>query len=249
MHDEVPTPPGLKWILILGAAAFAAGFIGPMIFVPDANQGPMVGIFISAPAGILLGLLLRSVCTRFNLPAPSQWRLLYLTASIVVLATLLLVQPEPALRGYVYEGEVISCDSPGATEPTVIAHWNERIAKVTWAEPRAGWQEDMHQTLRDASGVVVSVRVQRKNPIRENRKPWNRGSQFASGWTTQSDETLFYDENGSCDRYPQGHELRGFQAYDYNGRIEPPTRWPPAALIEVLGALVMAAVPEKWQSL
>ena len=44
--------PGLK----LGAVGFAAGFFGPMLLKPDANQGPMLGIFITGPAGFLLGL-------------------------------------------------------------------------------------------------------------------------------------------------------------------------------------------------
>lgn len=43
--------------LALGGIGFAAGFFGPMIFKPDANQGPMLGIFITGPAGFLLGLL------------------------------------------------------------------------------------------------------------------------------------------------------------------------------------------------
>jgi hypothetical protein len=30
-------------------------FFGPMIFAPGANQGPMPGIFITGPAGALLG--------------------------------------------------------------------------------------------------------------------------------------------------------------------------------------------------
>ena len=40
---------------ILGSVGFAAGFFGPMIFAPGANQGPMLGIFITGPAGALLG--------------------------------------------------------------------------------------------------------------------------------------------------------------------------------------------------
>ena len=40
---------------ILGAIGFAGGFFGPMIFAPDANQGPLLGIFITGPAGFLLG--------------------------------------------------------------------------------------------------------------------------------------------------------------------------------------------------
>jgi hypothetical protein len=43
--------------LILGGLGFAAGFFGPMILKPDANQGPLLGIFITGPAGFLVGLV------------------------------------------------------------------------------------------------------------------------------------------------------------------------------------------------
>lgn len=36
--------------LILGGLGFVAGFFGPMIFAPEADQGPMLGIFITGPA-------------------------------------------------------------------------------------------------------------------------------------------------------------------------------------------------------
>jgi hypothetical protein len=42
--------------LLLGAIGFAAGFFGPIIFKPDANQGPLLGIFITGPGGFLIGL-------------------------------------------------------------------------------------------------------------------------------------------------------------------------------------------------
>jgi hypothetical protein len=38
-----------------GAIGFTAGFFGPMILAPDANQGPLLGIFITGPLGFLLG--------------------------------------------------------------------------------------------------------------------------------------------------------------------------------------------------
>jgi hypothetical protein len=41
--------------LITGVIGFAAGFFGPMIFKPDANQGPLLGIFITGPVGAILG--------------------------------------------------------------------------------------------------------------------------------------------------------------------------------------------------
>lgn len=45
----------LKWGVILGVIGFLGGFLGPMILTPDANQGPMLGIFITGPLGFLTG--------------------------------------------------------------------------------------------------------------------------------------------------------------------------------------------------
>jgi hypothetical protein len=41
--------------LLTGAVGFSAGFFGPMIFAPGANQGPLLGIFITGPLGLMLG--------------------------------------------------------------------------------------------------------------------------------------------------------------------------------------------------
>ncbi len=45
----------LKPAVILGAIAFAVGFFGPIIWAPDANQGPLLGIFITGPIGFAVG--------------------------------------------------------------------------------------------------------------------------------------------------------------------------------------------------
>jgi hypothetical protein len=41
--------------IVLGAIRFAAGFFGPMILAPEANQGPLLGIFITGPLGMVVG--------------------------------------------------------------------------------------------------------------------------------------------------------------------------------------------------
>jgi hypothetical protein len=46
----------LKPAVILGAIAFAVGFFGPLVWAPDANQGPLLGIFITGPLGFVFGL-------------------------------------------------------------------------------------------------------------------------------------------------------------------------------------------------
>lgn len=41
--------------VVLGGIGFSIGFFGPIIFAPEAGQGPMLGIFITGPLGFLLG--------------------------------------------------------------------------------------------------------------------------------------------------------------------------------------------------
>ena len=43
--------------IMLGSIGFCAGFFGPIILTPGANQGPLLGIFITGPLGFLLGSL------------------------------------------------------------------------------------------------------------------------------------------------------------------------------------------------
>ena len=47
----------LRWGALLGGIGFLIGFVGPVIFFPEANQGPLLGIFITGPGGFVLGLL------------------------------------------------------------------------------------------------------------------------------------------------------------------------------------------------
>jgi len=43
--------------LVVGAIGFVAGFFGPILLWPDANQGPLLGIFVTGPLGFALGAL------------------------------------------------------------------------------------------------------------------------------------------------------------------------------------------------
>jgi len=241
--------PGIRWPIILGAAGFAAGFVGPMIFVPEANQGPLVGIFISGPAGVALGFIFYGLCSLLKVSAPRQWRLLLGAGGIGVLATLLAVQPSPARQGTIFEGEIASCAAPRDVEAKTLNYWDARISEVTWAKPRAGWREDMHATLADAPGVIVVVRLKRENSVFENRKPWNRGSLFATGWTETAGEKSFYFPEGSCDDSAAGKPIKGFESYDLNAVIAPPKTWPPTEVAEFLDASSLAEVPERFEAL
>ncbi|HET7131983.1 MAG TPA: hypothetical protein VFJ95_07025 [Gammaproteobacteria bacterium] len=171
------------------------------------------------------------------------------TAAAGVLATLVLVQPEPALRGYVYDATLAACSAPGAAEPRLASAWRERIAAVTWAAPRPGWERDLHRVLADAPGVLLTAASMRRKSIFETRKPWDRGRLFASDWSDADGAKPFYAAQGACDDFRVGQELRAFEAYDLGDRIEPPTAWPPTDLESLIDASPFAAVPSEFAAL
>jgi hypothetical protein len=38
--------------------SFLMGFLGPLVFAPQSNQGPLLGIFVTGPLGFIAGALL-----------------------------------------------------------------------------------------------------------------------------------------------------------------------------------------------
>lgn len=56
---------GVFFGLVLGVL----GFLGPIVFMPEANQGPLLGIFVTGPFGLVNGLL---VGTAWVALIPSQ---------------------------------------------------------------------------------------------------------------------------------------------------------------------------------
>lgn len=45
----------LTGALLLGGIGFIGGFFGPMLLAPEANQGPLLGLFITGPGGVVVG--------------------------------------------------------------------------------------------------------------------------------------------------------------------------------------------------
>jgi hypothetical protein len=51
----------LYWIglmaLLVGTLGFVVGYFGPVIFTPESNQGPLIGIFVTGPGGAIAGAI------------------------------------------------------------------------------------------------------------------------------------------------------------------------------------------------
>lgn len=53
--------------IIVGATGFISGFFGPLIFTPEKNLGPLLGIFITGPIGFIVGLIARGLYWKIKL--------------------------------------------------------------------------------------------------------------------------------------------------------------------------------------
>ena len=69
--------------VMLGVTGFVIGFFGPIRYQPWANQGPMLGIFVTGPGGVLLGAIIGGA-VKFARPEwPTRWNLWTLNAATV----------------------------------------------------------------------------------------------------------------------------------------------------------------------
>lgn len=57
MEQAASRPQIVRTALFVGAVGFAIGYIGPVL-LSDSNLGPLLGIFITGPAGLVVGALI-----------------------------------------------------------------------------------------------------------------------------------------------------------------------------------------------
>lgn len=241
-------PVVLRWVLIVGAVGFAAGFFGPIIFNPEANQGPLLGIFITGPAGAFLGVLLYLICLVLRVSDTRQWQILWTASATLALVTLSFCFPRPELRGELIDAKVQGCEPPAQRVDTAIEYWKRRVSEVTWAAPRSDWQADARHMAEVDDGAVLNVVVVRKNRLYEQMKPWNKGRIIANGWRVANETKSYYVQfPGACSDYPAGEESVRFIPYDLSGLTNGAKDWPPKTISDFLDLQTVDLVPNEYR--
>lgn len=231
--------------LILGIVGFLSGFLGPIALSPDANQGPLLGIFITGPGGAVLGLLLGAITGALRVATSTFRTVLIVAGTLLALTTLFFSTPEPQFRAQILDAEILGCAPPSSRREKALAYWDEALARVTYAQPRPGWKEQFDRMLATESAVVLNVRVARQCGVYEHRKPWNRGTLEARRWSTKErEQTVFATYGGgSCDAYPAGTRSM-FLASGKTSR-----EWPPEILANLLDLQTVEPLPEVYRRL
>ena len=241
--------PGLLWILILGACGFLAGFVGPIVVNPTSNSAPLIGIFVSGPIGLAIGIV-AYIAMRFIAIAPStQWVSLIAIAAIGTVATVLNAFPGETVKGYIVQSEVVRCGAPHTISDALLAEWQKEVDQVTWQTPTAGWRDHMQQLLQNDTGVVIDARVTRRIGIHENHKPWNKGTLYVEDKIIPNDSALYYDAraNKSCAAYANGTKFETWMSYENTPK--PPAEWPPSRLEQFMRRMPIDAVPAQYRAM
>lgn len=240
--NDKPPSIGLSAIIV-GFVGFCAGFFGPILVNPDANQGPLVGIFLTGPGGVVGGLILGLLFRLLHLGAVTGWRALMLICSIFVVITLYFCLPQPQWRGEIIEARAVRCLSPQELLPAAISRWERSIAAAPWAKVPSDWQQRAQQVFRNDSGIVLEMAIVRRAEVYELRRPWNRGDIDIRAWQAVVASKNYYARDANCATYLQRSPTLYYPQADRNSD----NAWPPLVVPDFLDLLVLGAVPANYQ--
>ncbi len=224
-------------VLLMGAAGFLAGFFGPIVVTPDANQGPLLGIFITGPLGVAAGaifgfILPRVTRERFRLPI-----LIALAAMFFVgIITGLVFLRGPEFVGRLYFAEITNSRPASDLIPAAILRWEDSAKQHAYTPP-AGWQEDRRRMVADVKGNVVTLKNVSLWYVHRQRKPWNMGRYT---FTIQP-------SGGELDAYTVADVKLISPGWFMSKSSDVPAEWPPRNIGDFLGVVEIIPAPPEFR--
>ncbi len=229
-----------RWATVLGIVGFVCGFIGPMVLASNADQGPMLGIFITGPGGALLGAILGGVVGLLKVPELLVSRALYSVAIIEAVVILYFCIPSPRFYADIVDGEVRQCILPGSLREKTVDLLNEITATHPPLSKPIHWGQAFDRALAENKGVVIEVHVFRHSKLYENQARWNHGTLVAEPWVSEEEEKRYFASYLGKDCASYTHGSRSLLMATGQVAI-----WPPAYIAEMLELKVAEPLPAK----
>ncbi len=242
MSAALPSGRCPRTLLLFGAVGFLAGFLGPIVLNPEANQGPLLGIFITGPLGVLLGA---GACLLQRLVPGLSRSALRLAAAAFGLVTLYYCLPEPALVGRVIEAQIEDCVPPQQLAAAALSRWEQALARTPWAHPQPDWKQAALRNVEHFEAAVLSVRITRSSAVYLRRKPWDHGKRFALPWA-EEERSASYFVRGAAGACPEELAREPALYWPLPGAArtaQPATPWPPIDAAGFLSLQELGAVP------
>lgn len=240
--------PVVRWVLALGGIGFAAGFFGPMVVNPGANQGPLVGLLFTGPGGAVAGFVLGVLFNLVRVPGTVQKYILRTACVLLGVGTLFYCLPEPAHVADIIDATAAECAPPSEFANAALARWEPAVARTTWHSPDPNWKTRALENAERAPGVVLTMQVERMTTLYRHRKPWNSGTLFTAEWRTPSEPKRYYasDEGRSCSVYLARERQLYMPFTDSPANVSPSKEWPPTNVTSFLSLMELGPVPEAY---
>jgi hypothetical protein len=233
----------LLWAILLGAVGLVGGFLAPLAIAPEANQGPLVGLLITGPAGLVLGAALGAIASALRLPEPANRKILIVAMTAVAIGTIAFCIPPSRHVADLVEGEIVSCIDAETHKSATLARLNDmELSKPL--KRNSKWGDDFDKALLDRPGVVVNIHVVRARAVDEGRARWNFGSPSLREWTAvDATPNYFVARSGDeCGAFPVGSKA----ILAVKGNLG---AWPPYGIAEMLGMKLAQPLSAEYANL
>jgi len=248
------------WAITFGLVGFVSGSIIPGLL--DAKPGNLqfiVGIFITGPFGIFLGIVLGTLLQRFNVsPYRRRW-LLFGIASLYSIGIVVASVPYYSFSTYLVDGKIVACKEIEPLFQKRFDYWRNEHARVMRGETeldrgnadlfrRRGsdinWEHDIEMKTRERIGVVLTVQVLRKASVYEGHWTTGHVSRRVEWKSINTTEDYFSEQYGSsCESVAFGQPLH------YQSNSEAWDRYPPRNLPAFLDLHVIKPAANTYRPL
>lgn len=244
-------PIGL-WALAVGFTGFVAGFFGPIVLNPEANQGPLLGLFITGPGGALGGAVLGTLLRFTQFPRSVHAKALIATCLLFGLGTVYFCLPGPKALAHVIDADVVDCSRPSEFAREALETWQDAVQRTTWYTPPVDWQQVALRNLNTDTGLVLTMRIARRAAFYQHRKPWDFGRRSIGPWeAVESPERYYVNErDGDCTTYlARPRQLYVPFVRSAISTTEASRVWPPTDVTSFLRLMELGAVSVEYQTL
>jgi hypothetical protein len=121
------------WAILLGSAGLYFGYTGQFLLLKKSavnSVAPLLGIFLTGPAGLFLGILLGTWSTRLKLSTSKNLILLVIAVMVVSAGTLYLAVAEFKETVRLVDAEILDCKKIDNLLESQTKMWSEAPAVV-----------------------------------------------------------------------------------------------------------------------